>query len=105
MGVPVVTRTGRSAASRGGLSIAANLGLPELVAHTDADFVRIAVDLARDLSRLAALRAGLRARLEASPLMDAPRFAANIENAYRQMWQAWCDAQEARRAARVSSPE
>ncbi|MFX1764526.1 tetratricopeptide repeat protein [Paraburkholderia sp. A1RI-2L] len=105
MGVPVVTRTGRSAASRGGLSIAANLGLPELVAHTDADFVRIAVDLARDLPRLATLRAGLRARMEASPLMDAPRFAANIENAYRQMWQAWCDAQEARRAARVSSPE
>ncbi len=105
MGVPVVTRTGRSAASRGGLSIAANLGTPELVAHTDEDFVRIAVELAHDLPRLAALRAGLRARMEASPLMDAPRFAASIESAYRQMWQAWCDDQEAKRAARGASPE
>jgi predicted O-linked N-acetylglucosamine transferase (SPINDLY family) len=91
MGVPVVTRTGRSAASRGGWSIAANLGMPELVAHSDEDFVRIAVELARDLPRLAALRAGLRARMEASPLMDAPRFAANVESAYRRMWLTYCD--------------
>ena len=91
MGVPVVTRTGRSAASRGGWSIAANLGLPELVAHTDEAFVRSAVELSRDLPRLAAMRAGLRARMEASPLMDAPRFAANIESAYRRMWRAHCD--------------
>ncbi|MFC4703751.1 tetratricopeptide repeat protein [Paraburkholderia caffeinitolerans] len=103
MGVPVVTRAGRSTASRGGLSIAANLGMPELVAHTDEDFVRIAVELAHDLPRLAALRAALRARMEASPLMDAPRFAANIERAYRTMWQTWCDDQETKRTARLSS--
>jgi len=93
MGVPVVTRTGRSAASRGGWSIAANLGMPELVAHTDEDFVRVATGLAHDLPRLGALRAGLRARMKASPLMDAPRFAANIESAYREMWRAHCEGQ------------
>ncbi|WP_321957947.1 O-linked N-acetylglucosamine transferase family protein [Paraburkholderia bannensis] len=93
MGVPVVTRTGRSAASRGGWSIAANLGLLDLVAHTDDDFVRIAVELANDLPRLAAMRAGLRARMEASLLMDAPRFARHIENAWRQMWREHCAAQ------------
>lgn len=91
MGVPVVTRTGRSAPSRGGLSLAANLGLPELVAHTDADFARVALGLASDLPRLAALRAGLRARMEASPLMDGKRFAAGLERAYREMWRAWCE--------------
>ncbi len=99
MGVPVVTRTGRSAASRGGWSIAANLGVPELVAHTDDEFVRIAVELARDRPRLAGLRAGLRARMEASPLMDAPRFAANIESAYRHMWLRHCDDAARREAA------
>lgn len=95
MGVPVVTRTGRSAPSRGGLSIAANLGLPELVAHTDVDFARIAADLARDLPRLAALRASLRTRMESSPLMDGKRFAAGLERAYRQMWRAWCEQSRA----------
>ncbi|CAG9235317.1 putative Protein O-GlcNAc transferase [Paraburkholderia tropica] len=90
MGVPVPTRVGRSAASRAGLSLLANLGLPELVAHSDAEYVDIVVSLARDLPRLAALRAGLRARMEASPLMDGARFARGMEAAIREMWRDWC---------------
>ncbi|RKP44116.1 tetratricopeptide repeat protein [Trinickia fusca] len=90
MGVPVVTRVGPTVVGRGGLSQLANLGLTDLVAHTDDDFVRLAVELAGDLPRLAALRAGLRARMQASPLMDGARFARNIEHAYREMWRAWC---------------
>jgi predicted O-linked N-acetylglucosamine transferase (SPINDLY family) len=46
--------------------------------------------LAAYLPRLSDLRATLRNRLENSPLMDAPRFARNIEAAYRLMWQRWC---------------
>ncbi|HKT96400.1 MAG TPA: tetratricopeptide repeat protein [Paraburkholderia sp.] len=91
MGVPVPTRAGRSAASRAGLSLLANLGLPELVAHSDAAYVEIVVSLARDPARLAALRAGLRTRMAASPLMDGARFARNMEAAYRLMWRDWCE--------------
>jgi tetratricopeptide (TPR) repeat protein len=32
--------------------------------------------------------------MQASPLMDAPRFARNIEAAYRQMWRNWCQQGE-----------
>jgi len=91
MGVPVPTRAGRSAASRAGLSLLANLGLAELVAHSDAAYVEIVVSLARDPARLAALRAGLRTRMMASPLMDGARFARNMEAAYRLMWRDWCE--------------
>lgn len=91
MGVPVPTRAGRSAASRGALSLLANLGLTDLAAHSDARYVAIVSDLARDLPRLAALREGLRERMLASPLMDAPRFARAMEAAFRQMWRAWCE--------------
>lgn len=90
MGVPVPTRYGRAAGSRAGLCLLANLGLPELAAASDSDYVAIVTALARDLPRLAALRASLRARMQASPLMDGARFARNMEAAYRQMWEAWC---------------
>ena len=47
------------------------------------------VQLAADLPRLQELRATLRARMRASPLMDGKRFARNMEQAYRQMWRNW----------------
>ena len=90
MGVPVVTLVGQTVVGRAGLSQLSNLGLPELIAQTPEQFVSIAVGLANDLSRLSRLRATLRERMEGSPLMDARRFARNIEAAYRGMWQRWC---------------
>jgi protein O-GlcNAc transferase len=92
MGVPVVTLAGRTVAGRAGLCQAMNLGLPELVARTPDEYVTIVAGLCRDLDRLGELRAGLRARMEASPLMDAPRFARNLEAAYRSVWKKWCES-------------
>ncbi|MDR3405572.1 MAG: tetratricopeptide repeat protein [Chthoniobacter sp.] len=93
MGVPVVSLTGQRAVSRAGLSQLTNLGLPELVAHSEDAYVAIAARLAGDLPRLAELRGTLRPRMEASVLMDAPRFARQIEDAYRAMWRQWCAQQ------------
>ena len=90
MGVPVVTLVGPTVVGRVGLSQLANLGLTDLVADDEGAFVRTAVGLAQRPDRLAALRATLRARLRASPLMDGRRFARHMEAAYRQMWQTWC---------------
>jgi predicted O-linked N-acetylglucosamine transferase (SPINDLY family) len=90
MGVPVVTLVGGTVVGRAGWSQVCNLDLRELAAPSPAEFLRIAVALARDLPRLAQLRASLRGRMEASPLMDAPRFARNLEAAYRRMWRRWC---------------
>jgi predicted O-linked N-acetylglucosamine transferase (SPINDLY family) len=90
MGVPVVSLAGQTAVGRGGLSILSNLGLTELAAHDCERYIGIAVDLANNRPRLAELRATLRQRLQDSPLMDAPRFARNVEAAYRAMWQRWC---------------
>jgi predicted O-linked N-acetylglucosamine transferase (SPINDLY family) len=91
MGVPVVSLAGRVPWHRSGASILSNAGLPELIAQAPQEYVRIAVELARDLPRLAAIRAGLRERMKQSPLMDAGRFAQNLEEAYRTMWRRWCD--------------
>ena len=90
MGVPVVTLVGQTVVGRAGLCQLMNLGLPELIATDPEQFVRIAGELAHDLPRLGELRATLRARMQASPLMDAPRFARNVEAAYGEMWRRWC---------------
>jgi predicted O-linked N-acetylglucosamine transferase (SPINDLY family) len=94
MGVPVVTLTGKTHCSRMVASVLTNLGLPELVARTPEDYVRIAVELADDLPRLTELRATLRTRMERSRLMDAPAFARDIEATYRTMWRTWCEQPE-----------
>jgi predicted O-linked N-acetylglucosamine transferase (SPINDLY family) len=89
MGVPVVTRVGETVVGRAGVSQLANLGLPELAGADDESFVKIAVELANDLPRLAELHGGLRDRMLASPLCDASKFARGIEATYRQMWNAY----------------
>jgi predicted O-linked N-acetylglucosamine transferase (SPINDLY family) len=90
MGVPVVTLVGGTVVGRAGLSQLTNLGLTELIAHSPDEYVAIAVGLAGDARRRSELRASLRERLQKSPLMDARRFARNIEAAYRLVWQRWC---------------
>jgi len=93
MGVPVLTLPGEMPVSRAGLSILSTIGLGEFAASSEDDYVRIATDLAGDLPRLAALRVTLRQQMQSSPLMNAPRFARNVEAAYRSMWQTWCAGQ------------
>jgi predicted O-linked N-acetylglucosamine transferase (SPINDLY family) len=90
MGAAVVSLSGRTTVGRGGRSILSNIGHPELIAYDPGQYVKIAVDLAGDLPRLTELRASLRPKMQSSPLMDAPRFARNVEAAYRQTWRTWC---------------
>jgi predicted O-linked N-acetylglucosamine transferase (SPINDLY family) len=86
MGVPVITLPGRTAAGRAGQSILANVGLNELIAPGEDQFIEIARELANDRPRLKELRSTLRDRLRASPLMDFPQFARDMESALRQIW-------------------
>jgi protein O-GlcNAc transferase len=91
MGVPVVALAGATSLGRASLSLLSNVGLPELVAPSADDYVRIAADLAHDLPRLTALRSTLRARLAASPLLDPPRLARHLEVTFRGLWSRWCE--------------
>lgn len=90
MGVPVVTLWGDPVVSRGGRSILSNLQLQELIAETQQGYAKTASDLAANPPRLQELRGTLRERMKRSPLMDASRFARNVEDALRQMWYHWC---------------
>jgi protein O-GlcNAc transferase len=89
MGVPVVTLAGNTAISRGGVSILSNISHPELIAQSTEQYVRIAVDLAKDTQHLSELRSTLRDEMQSSPLMNAPQFARDMEAIYRQIWREY----------------
>ncbi len=89
MGVPVITLSGKTAIGRVGQSILSNVGLPDLIAKTPEDYVRLAVELANNLDRLKQLRAELRPRLLASPLKDPKQLTRNIEAFYRDAWKSF----------------
>jgi predicted O-linked N-acetylglucosamine transferase (SPINDLY family) len=93
MGVPVLVRAGDRYVAHMGESILHNAGLPDWIAADAADYPVRGARLAADLEALSALRVGLRARMLASPLFDAPRFARHLEDAMRGMWATWCAAQ------------
>jgi predicted O-linked N-acetylglucosamine transferase (SPINDLY family) len=90
MGVPVLTLNGTSFLSRQGVGLLTNAGLEDWIAANQDDYVMRAAAHAQDLGRLASLRSGLRQRVLRSPIFDAPRFAANLETALRDMWRRHC---------------
>ena len=87
MGVPLVTLAGERSSSRGGASILTSLGRPDWIARSPQEYIAIAQRLAADPQALATIRSGLRAELQASPLMDNAGFTRELEALYRQAWE------------------
>ena len=90
MGVPVITCPGETFASRHSLSHLTNAGLTGTIARNHDESIELAVGLARDLPRLAAMRSGLRAQVAASPLCNGQQFASDLLSLLRGVWQQWC---------------
>jgi predicted O-linked N-acetylglucosamine transferase (SPINDLY family) len=90
MGVPVVTLAGERMAGRWSASMLTALNLPELIASSRDEYVRIAAGLVSAPERLAALRSGLRQRVAASPLCAGDAKARQVERIYRSLWRRWC---------------
>lgn len=87
MGVPTLTLGGgNTMIARQGAVMLALVGLDAWVASDADDYVAKAVSRAADIEGLTVLRKTLRARAMASALFDAPRFARNLEDAFRAMW-------------------
>lgn len=86
-GVPVLTIAGRAFAGRVGASLLTAAGLPELIVPDLASYEQRAIELARDPSRLAALKQKVAAQRGTCALFDTDRFARHLEAAYLGMWQ------------------
>jgi protein O-GlcNAc transferase len=85
-GVPLVTLLGTAFAGRVAASQLAALGLSELVAASLPAYEALALDLAQDPARLAALRAKLGAA-RSMPLFDGGLIREGVEQALLGLWQ------------------
>ncbi len=90
MGVPTLTMPGETFASRHSASHMSNVGLSDWVVPSLDAYEEQAVRARPRSTRSPRLRAGLRARVKASPLCDAPRFGRHLDAALRHAWREWC---------------
>ena len=96
VGLPVLTRTGRSFASRVAGSLLHAIGLPELVTGSLPEYEALALRLATHPAELRALRDRLAYNRATHPLFDTPRWTHHLEAAYQEMWRRHCDGKPPR---------
>jgi predicted O-linked N-acetylglucosamine transferase (SPINDLY family) len=86
-GLPLLTFPGRTFAARVAASLLTATGLPELIAPDRAAYERLAIELATQPQRLAALRRRLAQMRASCALFDTRTFTRNIEAIYQRMYQ------------------
>ncbi len=86
VGLPVLTCSGETFASRVAGSLLRAIGLPELVTTSLAEYEAAAVRLAGNPAELKALRDRLAKNRLTMPLFDSARYTRHLERAYRMMW-------------------
>jgi protein O-GlcNAc transferase len=91
MGVPVITLRGDRFVARVGASLLTHTGLSQLIGETPEQYVQTAAQLAQDPECLTNLRQHLRSHLLATPTFEAKSFTKNLESAYKQAFQSWCE--------------
>jgi len=85
MGLPIVTRTGRTYISRMAGSLLTAVGLPDLITETLADYVKLAVTLGREPARVASYKRYLAEHGRQSALFDLPQLVRDIEAAFEPL--------------------
>jgi hypothetical protein len=84
MGLPLLTYSGQSFASRMAGSLLHAVGLPELVSRDIDGYTALAVALGKDRQRLGELRDRLKANRDNCILFDTPRLVRALEEQYRK---------------------
>lgn len=98
MGVPVVTMTGHSFASRVCASLVSAAGLPEMVCDGPAAYVERTVEMGAQPGRLQGVRERLQASRDDCILFDMNLLITRLETLYEQMWDEY-------RSGRIPEPD
>ena len=85
-GVPVLALKGQHFASNVSASILQAVGLPELIAANQPEYIARAIEIACDPSLLSQLRQSLQHNLKEAPWFNTALFVRDLEKAYQEMW-------------------
>jgi predicted O-linked N-acetylglucosamine transferase (SPINDLY family) len=86
IGLPVVTLIGDAFHGRVAASLLKAIGLSELITTSSEAYEALAIELARNPTKLAELKQMLERNRSLAPLFDTKRFTRNIEAAYAAMY-------------------
>jgi len=88
-GLPVLTKMGKSFASRVAASLLNAVGLPELITNTQDEYEELAIGLAKSPQKLLDIKLKLTNNRLTAPLFDTPLFTKNLESAYIKMYERY----------------
>lgn len=88
MGVPCVTLTGNTSASRAGACLLSRVGLEEFVADSPEQYVKIALHHSRNPQQLGMIRIEMRDRMRRL-WADASAYTRELEGHFRDMWKSY----------------
>ena len=97
-GLPVLSQAGNTPPSRLGLSLATAAGVPELVVRDQESYIARAVAWAGpQRAALQAIRDRLAGNRDTALLFNAALYTRHLDQAYRLMWQNYCEGHAPRR--------
>jgi protein O-GlcNAc transferase len=88
-GLPVLTLMGNSFASRVAASLLKAIELPELITSTPQAYEALAIEVAKNPAKLAALKQKLASNRLTTPLFDTPQFTKDLERSYVQIYERY----------------
>ena len=94
MGLPVITLVQERHNSRFGYSLLKNVGLEELCAFSEEEYIQKAIELANDWERVRDYHLTIRRKMEESPVMNDMIYMGEVEDAYEKIFNAWINGKE-----------
>ena len=89
VGLPVLTRIGKSFASRVSASLLNAIGLSALATNSEKEYEDLAIELATNSAKLKEIKNKLKNNRNTKPLFNTQIFARNIEKAYSLMYERY----------------
>ena len=88
-GLPIVTKMGKTYASRMAASLLNAAGMQELITKTAEEYEDLALELAVNSSKLSKLRERLQKRTETTPIFNTKLYTRNLEAGYQQAYDSY----------------